>query len=1410
MSGKYSQPAAKNPRPGEYNDAAATYDEIIALRASSRSGIPTPLSEILHTDPVLNLANAGFFISRRSRLDEIDPTKDTRLGWTTLTVPPEEIDIIEDRYNEEIDILRGRGSALVKTGRGHIRIRMPIRFATLKDVNRELRPIVAQFRTCPFTMLESDTVAIAVLLKHADTGSIEAIRKAREVREVALQNYKSVKNKAIEKLGRYKQQIVTALGRTYDDLAEELHKESPASIQTVLKTLISYYTRLPVSDPTSEDRWWRLNKDLVQDLEVIKGHAEEADKLLGALFDKSRELAEAELRASFAYPAVPVALHQLVCQTVPGYPEMLRADLEMFYFNTEPFMSVTTFVGPTGNPTGDITECQAYKDHVDQRLGPDARHDAEHITLNTGLGFIHEDTNGFLSLQYPTTKWKRVKKDTPKLSEQEYVIPAPVGSAIEDDFEYRVVPEKLVVPKADKNIIIDKVVVSLENKLSPQPIEGHMYGTLQYMGQMNAKIQITMTVTGDSETEMASHLQKIHELKKQTEEVAHVFGEKARRNTRITIDHDLVRLFGVQNVLLDRIRTRTKAINTTEVTLYLTEYTTTLEKRERLMMSGTESKTKIQTEGLVYLADVVAAYLHGYGTAEGLNQVSRTWDGPRWATDVMYGGFMAGIRAGHQTEGILTEEVMAEVLYRTPIIKEVIENRLDIWREYEHLRRAKKTKVSKRDLLRHQRYFRRKEELIRHYGSWDKVHESNRAHLKLLGSMLPQATLDIDLDAQRKHFLRQMAKDHIQYWSSRQLHTPGLTPESDGPETIMDSSGMIEIPQYPTKEMLKEAVLVIHSGEVDYRLAGRLAHTIERAQSVFSTLQRRITDIREAMAPSLVYPDLDLPDYATAFAGLWAAIKKQTGIDIIQEKDLNEAQLPPKIKAVVHRIIPSYSDLGIRTPEGRSVRDFAREVTDLVDPDYYFFWNKVKDNSEMIQMLDTAVAEAATLDAELQAIDPSQPDTVPNRADLSRAKAEMASRMIPGARNPVSTTKYEDDPSPKETTVEMVVKGKVTETNGTVQKLPALTGGGVGTDFKYRSPHPELQEKLDNFNPYDDHHRRRLFKAAIDSVPDRFRRLVTAFPAFKLQLIETDNEEWMLWDDFYGYNSIKSIRIYNHKYTPAIAEIEVVNVTGNLDESRAVSSDQERDAIAKRYRTGGASREKNTGDQNKLDHFFLDAGTPITIRLGYSSKLEELEVRFVGQIVSASAGDITRLVAQCYSSELTVPLNEIIKGRNWFAIANRIMEKSPTRHYGAAFNLLARGRIDRRGLRNTYTGWLVESKSRRAVTGVDTVGGVPESVDDTPDDLLMNSAHSVRAWPRSLGQKLLGKLGYLPSLPKRFVGEILSNRKTTNVFLPLENNYRRAIDEGSGPPWGIPNVTGLSALHELTRYLPGYVCGTRP
>ena len=66
---------------------------------------------------------------------------------------------------------------------------------------------------------------------------------------------------------------------------------------------------------------------------------------------------------------------------------------------------------------------------------------------------------------------------------------------------------------------------------------------------------------------------------------------------------------------------------------------------------------------------------------------------------------------------------------------------------------------------------------------------------------------------------------------------------------------------------------------------------------------------------------------------------------------------------------------------------------------------------------------------------------------------------------------------------------------------------------------------------------------------NRFLRLARAFPTYRLYFIEEDDERLLLFDDWYGYNSVRELHITRHKFQPDVAELEIINLTGSLDDA---------------------------------------------------------------------------------------------------------------------------------------------------------------------------------------------------------------------------------------------------------------------
>ena len=97
-----------------------------------------------------------------------DPYMDMRIGFTWLQIPPSHIRISEVRYNDDIPGLRTSSNSLVKTGHGQIRIDLLLDFVGEDGINKELREVIAQFRSTPFIPLESQYVYNAIMAQAAN------------------------------------------------------------------------------------------------------------------------------------------------------------------------------------------------------------------------------------------------------------------------------------------------------------------------------------------------------------------------------------------------------------------------------------------------------------------------------------------------------------------------------------------------------------------------------------------------------------------------------------------------------------------------------------------------------------------------------------------------------------------------------------------------------------------------------------------------------------------------------------------------------------------------------------------------------------------------------------------------------------------------------------------------------------------------------------------------------------------------------------------------------------------------------------------------------------------------------------------------------------------------------------------
>ena len=162
---------------------------------------------------------------------------------------------------------------------------------------------------------------------------------------------------------------------------------------------------------------------------------------------------------------------------------------------------------------------------------------------------------------------------------------------------------------------------------------------------------------------------------------------------------------------------------------------------------------------------------------------------------------------------------------------------------------------------------------------------------------------------------------------------------------------------------------------------------------------------------------------------------------------------------------------------------------------------------------------------------------------------------------------------------------------------------------------------------------------------DHTGRLVRAFPAFSLQLI--DEGKWYsnfkMWDNFYGYNALQSIDVYrSRKIAADTAIISMSNMYSGLSSKKA---DMEHVEIDKPAFYSSQFWDTYVFNNPEVEDFairneihksmMLEPGARIHLRMGYGSDTLRLPLVFNGTITEVDAQDVVTITAQGDALELT-------------------------------------------------------------------------------------------------------------------------------------------------------------------------------
>ena len=194
--------------------------------------------------------------------------------------------------------------------------------------------------------------------------------------------------------------------------------------------------------------------------------------------------------------------------------------------------------------------------------------------------------------------------------------------------------------------------------------------------------------------------------------------------------------------------------------------------------------------------------------------------------------------------------------------------------------------------------------------------------------------------------------------------------------------------------------------------------------------------------------------------------------------------------------------------------------------------------------------------------------------------------------------------------------------------------------------------KIEEFHSFSKPSMKDIAQEAAKDLYSHNRRMQNAIPAFRLYIVEEDNNEdfMMRFDDFHHYNAIKEITFTeSREIAGSTAVIVLQNISGVLDGSKRLTIRDVDYLNINRMPTGdftatGAAineaRKKDYRDTENEEAFqsvVLRPGMNIQIRTGYGNNAETLEVRMSGRITDINKsvnGDLIEIVAQSFGVEL--------------------------------------------------------------------------------------------------------------------------------------------------------------------------------
>lgn len=408
-------------------------------------------------------------------------------------------------------------------------------------------------------------------------------------------------------------------------------------------------------------------------------------------------------------------------------------------------------------------------------------------------------------------------------------------------------------------------------------------------------------------------------------------------------------------------------------------------------------------------------------------------------------------------------------------------------------------------------------------------------------------------------------------------------------------------------------------------------------------------------------------------ADLLAITRLQESVSDLFDQETNKAGTAGSSRfggPVSENSFPTYRDLGITTPAGAKETDPARVADDFVEPGWMYGTGYLNTWDELSRTTDLQAVFKSIYGKEEQVKKFVDPNTV--IADRSeKANGEMLSDKEDSDEADNQTPANSEQGTPRSR--QAAVKGKeIAAYNKNKKKKlnEALDPDQQQANVQWKKI--DKSEKT-NHTASTDAHKDFFYKSmgrltsadkdinSIKHAQAAFKNIGqgkevssmrNAYPGYAIYFLEEDAEDWGYLDDYYRYDAVISWDVVQAKDIPDVATIRFINYKGALTNEKteydvgSIEDTKGLDATVKSTletidpRYGNKKRGQfGRNDEYVVTAFKLRPGTRIVIKAGYSTKVEEMETLFTGQVAECMPGDITTVICQSYVTQLMGTMN---------------------------------------------------------------------------------------------------------------------------------------------------------------------------